>query len=172
MAEYRVVEKDWLDQMANVIRSKTGSDELMPREAFIPAIEGISGGGMAIPTDFGLSKMWMGSLAIDTPTALPTITHGLGEVPKVFVMWLNDNWGGAVLPGQTNEVFMLFAINPSQNSSNEIMTAGKLINNNGNPNFRFRNTYDGKIWTYADRIALHNNSTSIFSGSYNIIAMA
>lgn len=131
------------------------------------------GGGIVFPPEMGMSKMWMGTLDVDTPTPLPTITHGLGVVPKVFFMWLNATWDATSgMPGQTNDVCVFFAINPTQSSKAELYSAGKIINNNNVPNLKFRNTYDGKIWTYADRISLHGSSTSLFSGRYNIIAMA
>ena len=131
---------------------------------------GLIGGG--IPSNFGLSKMWMGTITVDTPIILPTIVHGLEEVPKLFMMWLDSVWDASIAPGEQNYVFSLFVFNPSQDAQNEIMTAGKLINNSGSTNLKWRNTYDGKIKISTDRIILANNSTSIFRGKYNIIAMA
>ena len=172
MAEMYAVSGETLTGIADAIRSKTGSDDFMTVASMASAIEGISGGGISIPSDFGLSKMWMGTLTVDIPTTTPRIAHGLGEVPKVFFLWLDEEWEYNAAPGDKNYLFAMFYLNPSQTEGKDNMTVGKLINGGGFPQLKFGNTYDGKIYAYADRIALNVSSTSIFSGKYNMIAMA
>lgn len=102
MAEMYAVSGETLTGIADAIRSKTGSDEMMPVAAMAPAIEGISVGGLTIhvadryTSGAGNCFRWAESLGIAEKKMLlllnPTVTVQLctgflvvDGVPKILM---------------------------------------------------------------------------------------
>lgn len=85
MADMYAVPGETLTGIADAIRSKTGSDEMMTVAAMASAIEGISGG--AIQLDNGeFSDAGSYSDPFDYK-----ISHKLGKIPKLVAVWTESD---------------------------------------------------------------------------------
>lgn len=87
MAEMYAVSGETLTGIADAIRSKTGSDEMMTVAAMASAIEGISGGGGLPPV---VDKIAAGLISSDDVTGgAINIPHNFGALPDVVGVWQN-----------------------------------------------------------------------------------
>lgn len=170
------VDGEILNGIAHAIQSKTGSDEPMTVASMAAAIEGISGGGMNIPPDTGLSKIWCGTYEPEVDQNNPVIPHGLGEVPKVIVFYLLGDWGGMDTPAAPDmSVIAGYAINQTQVASTRYRTEMKhVIRTGGTLSYYAFDSYNGFIGASNTDITFHSSSQVYFrSGSkYIIITLA
>lgn len=93
MAADKLVDSTQLDAdlttVANAIRAKggTSADLAFPAD-FISAINAISGGGGGIKVKKGTFTIESDTTAQNSP--IPSVEHGLGEVPRLVLIWTED----------------------------------------------------------------------------------
>lgn len=83
------IEEDTLIEIADAIRNKTETTDLIDAVDMATMIESIVGGGLPFNIDFGEFEVWEDT-RIHTDDAVDNkivIDHYLNEVPQIFVFW-------------------------------------------------------------------------------------